>query len=378
MERGSQFVQSALALIATAAVAWLIAFTVERVVRRRHSRSAAPVWPSLRLRCRGPFRATLVIAALLTALPSVGLSDPLSQLGRQVLVLALIASVSWLIIRLTRVVEDVALTRLDIDVDDNRRARRLRTQVMVFRRVIVAMLMVVAVAVAVMTIPSARDLGASFLVSAGVLSVVAGLAAQSTISNLLAGLQIALSDPIRIDDVVVVDDEWGRVDEITLTYVVVRTWDNRRLILPISWFTTHVFQNWTRHEARVLGSIVLHVDFTTPVEELRTEMYRLVQASPLWDGRDWVLQVVDTTPSTMVVRGLVSSADAPSNWDLRCDVREKLLAFLQERHPGALPQVRADISSAGDPFRRTAADTTDNRSGPTWPDRSTADSKRGE
>jgi small-conductance mechanosensitive channel len=246
----------------------------------------------------------------------------------------------------------------------------MRTQIVLFRRVIIAILVFVAIAAAVMTIPPARTLGASFLVSAGVVSVVAGLAAQTTLANLFAGLQIAITDPIRIDDVVVVNDEWGRVDEITLTYVVVRTWDNRRLILPISWFTTNVFQNWTRHEATVLGSIVLHVDFTVPVEELRAEMYRVVQRSPLWDGQDWVLQVVDTTPSTMVVRGLVSSADAPSNWDLCCDVREKLLAFLQERHPEALPKVRADVSEANSRIHPAVADSG---AGSAWRDRSTAD-----
>jgi small-conductance mechanosensitive channel len=175
------------------------------------------------------------------------------------------------------------------------------------------------------------------------LGIVAGLAAQSAVGNLIAGLQIALTDPIRIEDVVVVGDEWGRIEEITLTYVVVRAWDNRRLILPVSWFTTNVFQNWTRHESRVLGSVVLHTDYTVPVQEVRAELHRLVRESPLWDGREWVLQVVDTTPTTMVLRGLMSSADAPSNWDLRCDVREKLVTFLQERHPESLPKLRTTI-----------------------------------
>jgi hypothetical protein len=184
-----------------------------------------------------------------------------------------------------------------------------------------------------------------------VLSVVAGLAAQSTLSNLLAGLQIALSDSIRLDDVVVVNEEWGRVDEITLTYVVVRTWDNRRLILPVSWFMTNVFQNWTRREARVVGSVLLHLDYSVPLKELRAEMYRVVQDSPLWDGLDWVLQVVDTTPTTMVVRGLVSSADAPTNWDLCCHVRERLLGFVQDRHPEGLPRVRANVVNVGDRSR---------------------------
>ncbi|HEY0691413.1 MAG TPA: mechanosensitive ion channel family protein [Kribbella sp.] len=335
MELATRFVRPAASLIVAAIVALLVAFVVQRAVRRKQTRSASPVWQSLQRRCRIPFRISLVVG-------------------------------------LTRVAEDVALSRLDVEVSDNRRPRRMRTQIVVFRRVIIAILVFVAIAAAVMTIPPARTLGASFLVSAGVVSIVAGLAAQTTLANLFAGLQIAITDPLRIDDVVVVNDEWGRVDEITLTYVVVRTWDNRRLILPISWFTTNVFQNWTRRESRVLGSTLLHVDFTVSVEELRAEMYRLVQRSPLWDGQDWVLQVVDTTHSTMVVRGLVSLADAPSNWDPRCDVREKLLAFLQERHPEALPKVRADVSDANGRFHPAAADS---RTGSAWRGRSTADWK---
>ncbi|MGH3462663.1 MAG: mechanosensitive ion channel family protein [Kribbellaceae bacterium] len=357
--KGSQFVQPALAVLVAVAVASLIDFVIERAVRRRQARSSAPAWSSLARHCRRPFRVTLMIAALLSALPYAGLDGLLLQVVRHVLVLALIAAVVWLLIQLSRVFEDVILARFDVDATDNRRARRVRTQILIFRRMAIAILVVVAVATAVMTFPAGRTVGASFLVSAGVLSVVAGLAAQTTLGNLLAGLQIAVTDPIRIDDVVVVNGEWGRIDEITLTYVVVRTWDNRRLILPISWFTTNVFQNWTRHEARVLGSIVLHVDFSVPVDELRTEMHRLVQESPLWDGQDWMLQVVDTTTSTMVVRGLVSSADAPSNWDLRCDVREKLLTFLQQRYPEALPKVRADVSGPDGPLRYWGEDVTE-------------------
>jgi hypothetical protein len=339
MELASRFVQPALSLIVAVIVAWLVAFAIQRAVRRKQARSTSPVWRSLQLRCRLPFRITLTTVTVLIALPYAGLGGALTEIGRHVLVLVLIAAVTWLVIALTRVAEDVALSRLNVDIKDNRRPRRIRTQIVLFRRVIIAILVFVAIAAAVMTIPPART------------------------------LQIAITDPVRIDDVVV-NDEWGRVDEITLTYVVVRTWDNRRLILPISWFTTNVFQNWTRHEARVLGSIVLHVDFTVPVEELRAEMYRVVQRSPLWDGQDWVLQVVDTTPTTMVVRGLVSSADAPSNWDLCCDVREKLVAFLQERHPEALPKVRADVSDANGRLPPAAADS---RAGSAWRDRSTAD-----
>ncbi|MEV6894750.1 mechanosensitive ion channel domain-containing protein [Kribbella sp. NPDC051137] len=357
MARGPEYIESALAVAVPITVALLVTVGARIVVRRRQARSSSPVWSSLQRRCRRPFRAVVVITAILIALPAAGLPATPTQIVRHALVLALIAAVTWLLIHLTGVVEDVASTRLDLAMSDNRQSRRITTQILVLRRVAIAVLVFVAIAAGAMTIPWARALGASFLVSAGVLGIVAGLAAQTTLTNLFAGIQIAVADPIRIDDVVVVNDEWGRIEEITLTYVVVRTWDNRRLILPISWFTTNVFQNWTRDEARVLGSILLHVDFRVSVEDLRAEMHRLVQCSPLWDGRDWVLQVVDTTPSTMIVRGLVSSADAPSNWDLRCDVREKLLLFLQQQHPDALPRVRADVSQR-DAFN-TVAHRTD-------------------
>jgi small-conductance mechanosensitive channel len=347
MDQASHFVQPAISVVVAAALAWLVTFVVQRAVRRIQTRSPSVVWSSLQRRCRWPFRSALGTAALLMSLPYTGLNDEVTQIARQILVIALIAAVTWLVAQLILVAEDVALARINVDVADNRRPRRMRTQILVLGKVIIAIIVFVGVAAAVMSIPGARTFGASFLVSAGVFSVVAGVAAQATLSNFLAGVQIALTDPIRIDDVVVVhNDEWGRIEEITLTYVVVRTWDNRRLILPISWFTTNVFQNWTRHESRVIGSIILHVDFTVPVGELRDEMYRLVQESPLWDRQDWVLQVVDTTPSTMVLRGLVSSADAPTNWDLRCDLREGLLTYLREHHPDTLPKVRASVSSS--------------------------------
>jgi small-conductance mechanosensitive channel len=366
-----RFVQPALSMVIAVAVAWLVAFTVEILVRREQARSTPPLWVSLQRRCRVSFRTTLTLAAILIALPSAGFNGPIVEIVREVLVLALIAAIVWLLVQLIRVGEDVALSRINIDVSDNRRARKIRTQVVLLRRVLAVVLVLIGAAAAAMTIPSVRAFGASFLVSAGVLSVVVGLAAQATLSNLLAGIQIAFTDPIRIDDVVVVNDEWGHIDEITLTYVVVRTWDNRRLILPISWFTTNVFQNWTRHEARVLGSVILHVDFTVPIDELRAEMYRLVQESPLWDGRDWVLQVVDTTPTTMVLRGLVSSADAPSNWDLRCDIREKLLIYLREHYPQTLPKLRADLSDGHQPRRfgdnSSAPDGTPRSNAPTRP-----------
>jgi len=213
----------------------------------------------------------------------------------------------------------------------------------VIRRITVALTFVTALAAMLMTFGSVRTIGASLLASAGVLGIVAGLAAQTTLANVFAGLQLAFTDHLRIDDVVVVETEWGRVEEFTLTYVVVRLWDERRLVLPTTYFTTKPFQNWTRDESRVVGSVELHVDFRLAVDPVRLELERVLNESPLWDRRDWVLQVTDVTPTTMVLRALMSAIDAPSAWDLRCEVREKLIAFLRDRFPEALPRVRADL-----------------------------------
>ena len=343
MDRTWDVVQPALAVLIAAAGGWVAAVLVGWVVRRVGRRHPASIATALHRRCRLAFRATLTTVAALITVPEASLDPDARRLALHLATLAVIAAVAWLCVGLLAVVQDAAVARFDIDVVDNLHARRVRTQILVLRRVAVAAVVFVAIAAELMTFPRVRALGASILASAGVLSVVAGLAAQTTLANLFAGIQIALSDQIRIEDVVVVNGEWGRIEEITLTYVVVRTWDSRRLVLPVSWFTTNVFQNWTRHEARVVGSVLLHVDYTVPVDEIRAELGRLVEASPLWDGRDWALQVVDSTPTTMVLRAILSSVDAPSNWDLRCEIREKLLAHLRDQYPGSLPRLRAEL-----------------------------------
>jgi small-conductance mechanosensitive channel len=191
-----------------------------------------------------------------------------------------------------------------------------------------------------MTFARLRTLGASLLASAGVAGIVGGLAAQSTLGNVFAGLQLAFTDALRFDDVVVVEGEWGRIEELTLTYVVVHLWDERRLVLPTSYFTTKPFQNWTRTGSRVLGTALLHLDYSAPVDALRAEAERILSASTHWDRRDWALQVVDTTETTMVVRVLASAVDADHAYELRCELREKLLAYVTEHHPSALPRTR--------------------------------------
>nr|WP_269326956.1 mechanosensitive ion channel domain-containing protein [Kineosporia mesophila] len=232
-----------------------------------------------------------------------------------------------------------------MDVADNRRIRRLRTQITLVRRVLGVVVVLVGIAAVLMSIPQMRTFGASLLASAGIAGILAGLAAQTTLGNMFAGLQLAFTDAVRIDDVVVIEDEWGWIEEITLTYVVVHLWDERRLVLPTSWFTTNPFQNWTRNEARVLGSVILHLDYATPLTELRHYAQSVIDANPLWDRQAWVLQVADTTETTMVVRVLASAHDGPAAWDLRCDIREALLTWLQKNHPQSLP-VQRNIGGA--------------------------------
>jgi small-conductance mechanosensitive channel len=320
--------------------AWLSRLMVTRAARRRRYRRFLT---EVDRHCRWPWVAVLLISANRIGLATIR-QTPAVDVALEVLHVLLIAAVSWLVVKLLLVAEDALFQRLRIDVPDNRRRRRARTQVAILRRLTAVTVTLLALATMLTTFTPLRTLGASLFASAGVAGVLVGLAAQTTLTNVLAGLQLAWTDLLRFDDVVLVEQQWGRIEELTLTYVVVRLWDERRLVLPTTYFTRTPFENWSRRETRVLGSVMLHVDYRTPMAELRAEARRLVAASPLWDRRDWIVQVVDTTPSTMVVRLLVSSADAPSSWDLRCELREGLITFLTARYPGALPHARLVMS----------------------------------
>jgi len=196
-----------------------------------------------------------------------------------------------------------------------------------------------------MSFERVRQLGTAIFASAGILGIVIGFAAQRSISTVLAGLQIAITQPFRIDDVVIVEGEWGRIEEITLTYVVVRIWDLRRLVLPITYFLEKPFQNWTRESADLLGTVFLYTDYTIPVQEVREELHRILQESELWDGKVWNLQITNMTEKSVELRALMSAQEASTAWNLRCEVREKLLDFIQSKYPGALPRVRAEFHS---------------------------------
>jgi small-conductance mechanosensitive channel len=322
------------ACAAAAALGWISGVLMRRLGRRH------PFLVTAHARCHRPWAATLVVLAALSALPASELGPDLAGRLRHVLTIALVIVLTWLAVRVTHVAEDAVFRRLRTDIADNRHRRKVRTQITVVRRIVVALLVVLAVAAVLMTFTRLRAFGASLLASAGVAGIVGGLAAQTTLSNVFAGLQLAFTDALRFDDVVVVENEWGRVEELTLTYVVVHLWDERRLVLPTTYFTTQPFQNWTRTGSRVLGTALLHLDYSAPVGELRAEAERIITASAHWDRRDWALQVVDTTPTTMVVRILASAVDADHAWDLRCEIREKLLAHVAEHHPSALPRTR--------------------------------------
>jgi small-conductance mechanosensitive channel len=331
------------ATVAALVAGWLTGWVVRFIAKRKYRHTLT----ELNEHCHKPLVTVLVVASDYSVLFSF--QGPVVEGFRHALLLMLIGAAAWLVVRFLFVIEDFVLQRLRLDVPDNLRVRKLRTQVALIRRLTAATVTVLALASMFMTFTQLRTLGASLLASAGLVGVIGGLAAQTTLANVFAGLQLALTDSLRFDDVVVVEDEWGRIEDMTLTYVVVRLWDERRLVLPTTYFTKNPFQNWTRHETRVLGAVLLHLDYRAPVDDLRAEVQRLVEASPLWDRRDWVVQVVDSTPSTMVVRVLASSADAPSSWDLRCELREKLIGYLRENHPDVLPRaITLPLTGSGD------------------------------
>ncbi|NLW96166.1 MAG: mechanosensitive ion channel [Xanthomonadaceae bacterium] len=301
----------------------------------------------------------LMQAVSATPLPPSAVAQAQHWLGIGVLL-----CVVWLAVRVVAALEARILREHPVDVEDNLAARRIQTQARVIARVAQGAIVLVGVSLALMTFPAIRQLGATLLASAGILGLVAGIAAKPVFGNLIAGLQIALAQPIRLDDVVIVEGEWGRIEEITSTYVVVRVWDERRLVVPLQWFIENPFQNWTRTSAQLLGTAFLWLDYRTPMDEVRAQLQRICEEDPRWDGRVCIAQVTDTREHTMEVRLLVSARNSGDLFDLRCVVRERMIDFLERCHPQALPRLRADIAREERSPRRSprpgpaTADTT--------------------
>jgi small-conductance mechanosensitive channel len=274
---------------------------------------------------------------------------PYMQLAQQLATVLLIIAATLMVARGVQGLGQWMIQRHPANVADNLTARRLQTQVRVVVRIGNVVIVLLGFSIALMTFPAARQFGASLLASAGVAGLVVGLAARSVLSNLLAGLQIAFAQPMRIDDVLIVQGEWGRIEEITSTYVVLKIWDERRLIIPLQWFISNPFQNWTRTSAEIIGSIFLWVDFDTPLEPLRAELKRLADAAPEWDKNVCILQVTDASDKAMQLRIIVSTQDSGSNWNLKCKLREGLIDFLQKNHPDSLPRLRAEVEGLEPP-----------------------------
>jgi len=266
----------------------------------------------------------------------------------QVIALLLIGLVAWLLIRMIYVLEDYVTSHFDVSVKDNLKARKIHTQFKVLKRITIIVVSILAFGTMLMTFKNIRQLGTTILASAGVVGIVVGMAAQRTIATFIAGIQIAITQPIRVDDVVIVENEWGRIEEITLTYVVVRIWDLRRLIVPITYFIEKPFQNWTRISADILGTVFIYTDYTVPVDAIRERLQKILNESEHWDKKVCVVQVTNATDRTMEIRALMSAADASAAWTLRCEVREKLLEFIRSKYPQALPKVRAELNRLTD------------------------------
>ncbi len=328
-------------------VALIICITqlVHRLLRPMVRRLAgwSPMMQALVRRCDRPVQLLVPLLASHVALQSMAEGTPALALVERCSEVAIIVAFTWLAVGAIRAVGDGVVVLHPVDMADNLAARRIHTQTRVLTRIASSAALVAGLAFVLMTFPRVRQFGASLLASAGVAGLVVGLAARSVFSNLLAGLQIALAQPMRIDDVVIIEGEWGRVEEITATYVVVKIWDERRLVVPLSWFIEHPFQNWTRRSADILGTVFLWVDYTLPVDAIRQEARRLCEASPQWDRRVCVVQVTDSNDRAMQLRILVSSRESGANYDLRCALREGLIGYIQREHPQALPILRAQL-----------------------------------
>jgi small-conductance mechanosensitive channel len=297
---------------------------------------------------RAPFRMLIPALCLVVVFPFLRFPEQVTLWIRHFLVIWIIISLAWLLTRLVTMIKALVLSRYELEVKDNLKARQVSTQIGVIQRILNVIIIIFAIATILMTFDKVRQIGVSILASAGIAGIIIGFAAQRSLATLIAGIQIAITQPIRIDDVVIVENEWGRIEEITLTYVVVNIWDQRRLILPITYFIEKPFQNWTRTTSELLGTVFIYADYRLPIDGIRRELERIVQATPLWDKRLAKIQVTNANEKTMEVRALVSAENSSNAWELRCHVREKLIEFLQKHYPDSLPRVRLEMDETID------------------------------
>ena len=337
------WVPGAAAMILAAAILFVLyRWSAGHVARLAGRRSA--FLEGLLERSRGPAGALVAILVLGAALPWARFPAPATIFLGHLLLIALVLALGWAAGASLNFSAEIYLRRVGGGVADNLLARKHVTQVNILLRTVQTVLVILTIGTALMTIAEVRQYGVSLLASAGAAGIVVGLAARPVLTNLLAGIQIAITQPIRVEDAVVVQGEWGWIEEITSTYVVVRLWDLRRMIVPLTYFIENPFQNWTYSSTELIGAVLLNVDYAMPVAALRARLEEIARASSLWDGKIAALQVTDTPGNMVQLRALVSARNSSDLWDLRCEVREKLIAFMQENYPQALPRQRAEIA----------------------------------
>jgi small-conductance mechanosensitive channel len=339
-------------LAATAIVIGLIVKFMLSLLLRKKPKDGRPAFSfsrSLLNRLGKPFSWFLPMLAFNFLLPLMKMRSDIAQALNKTIEILLVITFANVLIGAVNVFEDYVYHSFNIDKADNLKERKIRTQLQFIRRLAVSIIIVLTICAILLSFNNLRKIGTSLLAGVGVGGIIIGFAAQKSLGNFLAGFQIAFTQPLRIDDVLVVEGEWGRVEEITLSYVVLNIWDQRRLILPINYFVEKPFQNWTRNSADIMGTVFLYLDYTMPLDPLRAELTRLLESNPLWDRRVKVLQVTNASERTIEVRALMSAASSGNAFDLRCDIREGLITFIQQHYPECLPVTRAllDQPAAG-------------------------------
>ncbi|WP_294394425.1 mechanosensitive ion channel domain-containing protein [uncultured Sphingomonas sp.] len=341
------WLQALLSLAIAIGIALVVHWVAFFIGRRAVKRTRTQVDDVLLLHLRKPTRWLLIAFALSAVQPALPLSPSGDRLWLRLFGLLMPALFGWLCVALLGAANMIVHAGTDITVEDNLKARRRRTRASILYRILLFVVMLVTFCMMLMSIPSVRSLGVTLIASAGLAGLAVGAAAQPALKNLIAGIQMAFTEPIRIDDVVIINGEWGRIEEIRLTFVVVKIWDERRLVVPVSKFLEESFQNWTRETSQIMGSVFWYVDATADVPRLRAKLEEVVRSDPLWDRRFFNLQVTDTKPDgAMELRGLMTAKDASQAFDLRCAVREAMLAFIRDEMPEALPRRRALLELA--------------------------------
>ncbi|MGH8145332.1 MAG: mechanosensitive ion channel family protein [Rhodanobacteraceae bacterium] len=341
---GPAWLDPLVVLLASAVVGWLFYWVLFAIIRRFSGGRFASITGAIVHNFRAPSRWLFPLLGVLFALTALPLPNKVAGPVGHAIVIILIAIAAWFVVRLIDAMGDILSARYDVNVPDNLEARKIRTQFQVMRRIGAVLMTVFAVGVMLMTFPGIRALGATLFASAGAAGLIVGLAARPVLTNWLAGIQIALTQPIRLEDSVVVEGEWGWIEEITTSYVVVRIWDLRRLVLPLTYFIEKPFQNWTRTTANLLGTAFIYADYTVPVQAVRDELERILKADPLFDGFAWSLDVTNLTEHVVEMRAMVSARNAGDTVNLRRHVRENLVTFLQQNYPQCLPRTRLEIA----------------------------------